>query len=150
MARRLAYQTSMCVRSGCDNLDPGHAHFSQPSQLTITLSATLQKLPDPETLVFGEVCLTFLMIGMTQSLQVMTDHMLYMDFVPERGWSPPQIKPYGPLSLDPACSCFQYCPSVFEGMKVCLPMFNPLTSICRTVHRHTWGPMVSLVYSDLN
>jgi hypothetical protein len=51
----------------------------------------------------------------------MTDHMLYMDFAPERGWSPPEIKPYGPLSLDPACSCFQYCPSVFEGMKVCLP-----------------------------
>jgi branched-chain amino acid aminotransferase len=46
--------------------------------------------------------------------------MLYMDFTPERGWSPPQIKPYGPLSLDPACSCFQYCPSVFEGMKAYL------------------------------
>ncbi|KAI9452412.1 branched-chain amino acid aminotransferase II [Lactarius psammicola] len=76
-----------------------------PSQLTITLEATPKKLPDPETLVFGEV---------------MTDHMLYMDFAPERGWSPPQIKPYGPLSLDPACSCFQYCPSVFEGMKAYL------------------------------
>ncbi|KAH9005723.1 branched-chain amino acid aminotransferase II [Lactarius hatsudake] len=76
-----------------------------PSQLTITLAATLKQLPDPETLVFGEV---------------MTDHMLYMDFAPERGWSPPQIKPYGPLSLDPACSCFQYCPSVFEGMKAYL------------------------------
>ena len=44
--------------------------------------------------------------------------MLYMDFSPERGWSAPQIKPYGPLSLDPASSCFQYCPNVFEGMKV--------------------------------
>ncbi|KAN0138703.1 branched-chain amino acid aminotransferase II [Lactarius tabidus] len=76
-----------------------------PSRLTITLAATLKKLPDPETLVFGEV---------------MTDHMLYMDFAPERGWSPPEIKPYGPLSLDPACSCFQYCPSVFEGMKAYL------------------------------
>lgn len=76
-----------------------------PSQLTITLAATQKKLPDPETLVFGEV---------------MTDHMLYMDFAPERGWSPPEIKPYGPLSLDPACSCFQYCPSVFEGMKAYL------------------------------
>ncbi|KAH9067019.1 branched-chain amino acid aminotransferase II [Lactarius deliciosus] len=76
-----------------------------PSQLTITLAAALKQLSDPETLVFGEV---------------MTDHMLYMDFTPERGWSPPQIKPYGPLSLDPACSCFQYCPSVFEGMKAYL------------------------------
>lgn len=79
----------------------------------------------------------------------MTDHMLYMDFAPERGWSPPQIKPYGPLSLDPACSCFQYCPSVFEGMKVCLPTFTPLASICPTAHRHTWGPMIPHVYFDL-
>ncbi|KAH9024051.1 branched-chain amino acid aminotransferase II [Lactarius pseudohatsudake] len=76
-----------------------------PSQLTITLAAALKQLPDPETLVYGEV---------------MTDHMLYMDFAPERGWSSPQIRPYGPLSLDPACSCFQYCPSVFEGMKAYL------------------------------
>lgn len=48
----------------------------------------------------------------------MTDHMLYMDFSPESGWSPPEIKPYGPLNLDPACSCFHYCPNVFEGLKV--------------------------------
>ena len=44
--------------------------------------------------------------------------MLYMDFSPESGWSPPEIKPYGPLNLDPACSCFHYCPNVFEGLKV--------------------------------
>jgi len=48
----------------------------------------------------------------------MTDHMLYMDFSPESGWSPPEIKPYGPLNLDPACSCFHYCPNAFEGLKV--------------------------------
>jgi branched-chain amino acid aminotransferase len=48
----------------------------------------------------------------------MTDHMLYMDFSPDSGWSPPEIKPYGPLNLDPACSCFHYCPNVFEGLKV--------------------------------
>jgi hypothetical protein len=54
----------------------------------------------------------------TQFGQVPTDHMLYMDFSPDRGWSPPQIKPYGPLNLDPASSCFHYCPNVFEGLKV--------------------------------
>jgi branched-chain amino acid aminotransferase len=41
--------------------------------------------------------------------------MLYVEFSPELGWSAPQIKPYGPLNLDPASSCFHYCPNVFEG-----------------------------------
>jgi len=44
--------------------------------------------------------------------------MLITTFDPLTGWSAPEIKPYAPLSLDPACSCFQYCPNVFEGMKV--------------------------------
>lgn len=44
--------------------------------------------------------------------------MLVATYDPTTGWSAPEIKPYGPLSLDPACSCFQYCPNVFEGMKV--------------------------------
>lgn len=48
----------------------------------------------------------------------MTDHMLIMHYEPEHGWSAPEIKPYGPLSIDPASSCLQYCPNVFEGMKV--------------------------------
>ncbi|KAI0920452.1 hypothetical protein AcV5_010181 [Taiwanofungus camphoratus] len=49
--------------------------------------------------------------------QVMTDHMLIATYHPSTGWSAPEIKPYGPLSLDPASSCFQYSTSVFEGMK---------------------------------
>ncbi|KAJ3476897.1 hypothetical protein NLI96_g10841 [Meripilus lineatus] len=72
------------------------------SKLTITLSETLKPVPPPETLVFGKT---------------MTDHMLYVTYEPEVGWSAPEIKPYGPLTLDPASSCFQYCPNVFEGMK---------------------------------
>ena len=41
-----------------DKLDPGHTYLCQTSQLTVALVETLQKLPDPETLVFGEVCPT--------------------------------------------------------------------------------------------
>jgi branched-chain amino acid aminotransferase len=48
----------------------------------------------------------------------MTDHMLLATYDPELGWSDPVIQPYQPLQLDPASSCFQYCPNVFEGMKV--------------------------------
>ena len=48
----------------------------------------------------------------------MTDHMLITNFDPINGWSAPEIKPYGPISVDPAGSCFQYSTNVFEGMKV--------------------------------
>jgi len=41
-----------------------------------------------------------------------------MDFAPESGWSAPLIKPYGPMTLDPACSVFHYTPALFEGMEV--------------------------------
>ena len=44
--------------------------------------------------------------------------MLIMNYDPVTGWSAPEIKPYAPLVLDPMSSCFQYCPNVFEGMKV--------------------------------
>ena len=48
----------------------------------------------------------------------MTDHMMLASYDPIHGWSAPEIKPYGPLSLDPASSCLQYATNVFEGMKV--------------------------------
>ncbi|KAI0651334.1 branched-chain amino acid aminotransferase II [Trametes meyenii] len=47
----------------------------------------------------------------------MTDHMIAVSYDPVQGWSAPEIKPYGPLALDPASSCFQYATNVFEGMK---------------------------------
>ncbi|KIK54829.1 hypothetical protein GYMLUDRAFT_62895 [Collybiopsis luxurians FD-317 M1] len=73
-----------------------------PSKLTITLTDTPKPLPNPEDLVFGAI---------------MTDHMLVSSFDPINGWSAPEIKPYGPFTLDPASSCFQYATNIFEGMK---------------------------------
>ncbi|PFH46896.1 hypothetical protein AMATHDRAFT_77449 [Amanita thiersii Skay4041] len=72
------------------------------SKLIFTECKTLKAVPPPEQLKFGNV---------------KTDYMLVTEYTPQAGWSAPEIKPYGPLSLDPACSCFQYCPNVFEGMK---------------------------------
>jgi hypothetical protein len=83
----------------------------------------------------------------TQIGQVPTDHMLYMDYSPDHGWSPPQIKPYGPLNLDPASSCFHYCPNVFEGLKVRGFLLAHRQSICQHPDRHTWDPMGPHVYS---
>ncbi|KAJ3813600.1 aminotransferase [Lentinula lateritia] len=73
-----------------------------PSKLTVTLSQSLKPIPHPESLVFGST---------------MTDHMLVSSFDPVTGWSAPEIKPYGPFTLDPASSCFQYATNTFEGMK---------------------------------
>ncbi|KAJ4485208.1 aminotransferase [Lentinula aciculospora] len=72
------------------------------SKLTITLSETLKPIPPRDTWLFGNI---------------MTDHMVVAEFDPETGWSNPEIKPRGPLSLDPASSCVQYGTTVFEGMK---------------------------------
>lgn len=55
-----------------------------------------------------------------------TDHMLIATFDPSTGWSNPEIKPYGPLSLDPASHVLHYSSTVFEGMKAYLdPQGNP-------------------------
>lgn len=50
----------------------------------------------------------------------MTDHMSVITYHPVAGWSDPEIKPYGPLSLDPTSSCFHYSTNLFEGMKAYL------------------------------
>ncbi|KAG6871248.1 hypothetical protein C0995_006840 [Termitomyces sp. Mi166 len=73
------------------------------SKLVVDLAKTLKDIP--EDVHFG---------------QVKSDHMLVVSYDPVTGWSAPEIKPYGPLSLDPAASCFHYCPNVFEGMKASL------------------------------
>ncbi|KAL0950524.1 hypothetical protein HGRIS_007332 [Hohenbuehelia grisea] len=43
--------------------------------------------------------------------------MLLISYDPVSGWSVPEIKPYGPLALDPMSSCLQYATTIFEGMK---------------------------------
>jgi branched-chain amino acid aminotransferase len=46
-----------------------------------------------------------------------TDHMVSIDWTLEQGWHDPQVKPYGPLSLDPAASVLHYAQEIFEGLK---------------------------------
>jgi len=46
-----------------------------------------------------------------------TDHMLEIDWTKEAGWGAPVIRPYGPLSLDPAAKVLHYGCSLFEGLK---------------------------------
>ncbi|KAL1658107.1 aminotransferase [Schizophyllum commune] len=63
--------------------------------------------------------------------------MLVIEHDPVNGWKDPEIRPYGPLSLDPSSSCFHYCPCVFEGMKAYLGpdgeprLFRPELNLAR-------------------
>ncbi|KAH9858608.1 branched-chain amino acid aminotransferase II [Lenzites betulinus] len=75
------------------------------SKLVIKLATELKPVPPANELRFG---------------QNMTDHMLFATYDPVTGWSAPEIRPYGPLTLDPASSCLQYATTAFEGMKAYL------------------------------
>ncbi|WP_232677992.1 branched-chain amino acid aminotransferase [Nocardioides sp. R-C-SC26] len=46
-----------------------------------------------------------------------TDHMLTVEWTPDRGWHDARITPYGPLTLDPATAVLHYAQETFEGMK---------------------------------
>lgn len=46
-----------------------------------------------------------------------TDHMIDICWSVRGGWHRPQVKPYGPLSLDPAAAVLHYGQEVFEGIK---------------------------------
>jgi branched-chain amino acid aminotransferase len=72
------------------------------SKLVITKTSTPKAVPDPSTLVFGH---TF------------TDHMLAVEWTKEKGWATPEIRPYGPLQLDPASVVLHYAFECFEGLK---------------------------------
>lgn len=48
---------------------------------------------------------------------ICTDHMVVATWKHGVGWSNPELKPYGPLSLLPTASCLHYATECFEGLK---------------------------------
>ncbi|KAL9715595.1 branched-chain-amino-acid transaminase bat2 [Leucoagaricus gongylophorus] len=96
--------TTSHVSSGTGNgtLKPSIPAELDAVRVVINLVDKPKQIPDPGSLIFGET---------------KTDHMLVVHFDPINGWSAPEIKPYGPLSIDPTSSCLQYCSNVFEGLK---------------------------------
>lgn len=46
-----------------------------------------------------------------------TDHIFTAKFQRSKGWYDYQIKPYGPLSMDPAACVYHYGQALFEGLK---------------------------------
>jgi branched-chain amino acid aminotransferase len=49
--------------------------------------------------------------------RIFTDHMVTITWTPDLGWHDAGLRPYGPLSLDPATAVFHYGQSIFEGFK---------------------------------
>ncbi|HEX7104835.1 MAG TPA: branched-chain amino acid aminotransferase, partial [Acidothermaceae bacterium] len=49
--------------------------------------------------------------------RVFTDHMVAVTWTPDQGWHDAQLRPYEPLSLDPATAVFHYGQAIFEGFK---------------------------------
>ncbi|MEP6632294.1 MAG: branched-chain amino acid aminotransferase [Lapillicoccus sp.] len=49
--------------------------------------------------------------------KVFTDHMVIATWTFGEGWHDAQVKPYGPLQLDPAAAVLHYAQEIFEGMK---------------------------------
>jgi branched-chain amino acid aminotransferase len=49
--------------------------------------------------------------------RVFTDHMVTIAWSTQDGWHDAQLRPYGPLSLDPASQVFHYGQEIFEGLK---------------------------------
>ncbi|ORX71871.1 cytosolic branched-chain-amino-acid aminotransferase [Linderina pennispora] len=72
------------------------------SKLTTTLTTTPKTIPALDKLSFGKN---------------FTDHMLLIRYNEETGWQAPEIKPYGPLEIDPAAFVLNYSVEAFEGMK---------------------------------
>ena len=46
-----------------------------------------------------------------------TDHMVVAEWSEAEGWSDAELKPYAPISLDPATMVFHYGQEIFEGLK---------------------------------
>ncbi|KAF7313162.1 Branched-chain-amino-acid aminotransferase [Mycena kentingensis (nom. inval.)] len=74
----------------------------QPHLLQIDKTTNPKTPPPPQTLAFGR---TF------------TDHMLTIPWNVVAGWGIPEIKPYGPIQLDPSATGLHYAQTAFEGMK---------------------------------
>ncbi|KAK4251720.1 aminotransferase [Corynascus novoguineensis] len=75
------------------------------SKLTITRAdPTARAVPDEATACSGleTIC---------------TDHMITATWKASEGWSAPELKPYGPLTLMPTASVLHYATECFEGLK---------------------------------
>ncbi|KAF7591438.1 hypothetical protein BBP40_001540 [Aspergillus hancockii] len=75
------------------------------SKITYTYTTNPREVPDEVTANSGDET-------------ICTDHMVIATWKAATGWSTPELKPYGPLTLMPTASCLHYATECFEGQKV--------------------------------
>jgi branched-chain amino acid aminotransferase len=69
--------------------------------------------------------------------QIFTDHMVTIQWAEGIGWHDAQLRPYGPVSMDPASAVFHYAQEIFEGLKAyrqvggAVVMFRPMANAAR-------------------
>ncbi len=71
-------------------------------QIKYILKERTEKIILPKNLGFG---------------QIFTDHIFEMDYIKDKGWHNPTIKPLENLQMHPAMSVIHYGQSIFEGLK---------------------------------
>jgi branched-chain amino acid aminotransferase len=60
--------------------------------------------------------------------RVFTDHMVTIAWSADAGWHDAQLRPYGPLSLEPASQIFHYGQEIFEGLKAYRQAGGPIVA----------------------
>ena len=46
-----------------------------------------------------------------------TDHMVTINWTEDKGWHDAEVRPYGPMTMEPASNVFHYGQAIFEGIK---------------------------------
>lgn len=111
MEAKIAEQPALANGNGHSNGTNGHTNGTSTlpdldaSKLIITRAdPTARSVPDEETACSG-----------TET--ICTDHMVTCEWNHSTGWSAPELKPYGPLTLMPTASVLHYATECFEGLK---------------------------------
>lgn len=72
--------------------------------------------------------------------QKFTDHMVSVEWDADRGWHHAQVRPYGPMSFEPATNVLHYGQAIFEGLKAyrhaddSITTFRPQENAARMQH----------------
>ncbi len=72
--------------------------------------------------------------------QKFTDHMVSIEWDADRGWHHAQVRPYGPMSFEPATNVLHYGQAIFEGLKAyrhaddSITTFRPQENAARMQH----------------
>ncbi|KAK3996716.1 aminotransferase [Cladorrhinum sp. PSN332] len=88
------------------------ANGTKPSLPTLDASKLTVTLADPSARAVPDEA-----SACTGTETICTDHMITVSWSLFKGWSNPELKPYGPLTLMPTASVLHYATECFEGLK---------------------------------